>query len=173
MDLSGLTDEKRFFPMLARLQECLCKELAEAGGPSLCYCGLMVGTSPPPFGLMDCSKGDCGVAWVRPMLAYPSTAFPAQDADGGNQRACAGPLAMQVEAGVARCAPRAQGRSAQPDPQDVFDAARLYMSDMAAVRRAIACCFGKDRDVQFSMGQWSPLAVSAGSAGGYWTFWIG
>lgn len=173
MDLSNLVDEKRLFPRIARLQECLCTALAEAGGPGLCYCGVMVGDNPPPFGLLDCAKGDCGVAWVRPMSAYPSASFPIQDDGATGGSACAKPLAMQVEVGVARCAPRPKGRDAQPDEQAVFDAFRLYMSDMAAVRKAVACCFGSDRDNQFAMGQWTPLALQAGTSGGYWTLWVG
>ena len=76
MDLSPLlVDETKFFPVLSRMVECLGQELAAAHGPDLCYRGLMIG-DVTPLALMDCAKG-CGVAWVRPAGAFPSTALPA------------------------------------------------------------------------------------------------
>lgn len=163
--LPDLVEEGIFFPMLTKLAECLCKNLEEAGGPGLCYCGLMIGTQAEPLGFLDCSK-DCGVAWVRPVTAFPSVMFPAPTEEG---TACATPLAMQIEVGVARCAPRAEGRNMFPDPQDIHNALRLYMSDMQAARRAIACCLGSDPGIEISLGSWSPLEVAGGLGGGIWT----
>jgi hypothetical protein len=165
-----LIDEKKFFPILSRLVECRGTDLAKAGGPSLCYCGLMIG-DVTPLALMDCST-QCGVAWVRPAGAFPSTSFPLP-VDASQAISCASPLAMAVEVGVARCAPRGQGKALYPDPQDMFDAARLYMSDMAAMRRAILCCGKQSPEVLFSLGEWSPIPVQGGVSGGVWSISVG
>lgn len=165
LTLPDLVDEPTFFPMLARLAECLCERLAESGGPELCYCGLMIGTQAEPLGFMSCDR-ECGVAWVRPVTAFPSTIFPSPAED--SPTTCATPLAMQVEVGVARCAPRAEGRNLYPDPQDIYNALRLYMSDMRAAHRAIACCLGADRNIELSMGAWNPIEQGAGISGGVW-----
>jgi hypothetical protein len=175
--LIDLVDDAKFWPMLQSLVDCMCTSLAEAKGPALCYCGLYVGDTQPPLGVMDCSGQACGIAWVRPVSSYPSSAFPA--AEEGTLASCSAPLAMQVEIGVARCMPRPTGKQVLADPQEMFDAARLYMSDLQAVRKAIACCFGdlrKDpakRSWQHSLAEWQPVPSGAGVSGGMWNLFIG
>lgn len=162
-ELPELVDDRIFFPVLQRLQECLCEELAKAGGPALCYCGVMVGDIMP-LDLMSCSESACGVAWVRPMQQFPSLEFPtpAENAE------CTAPLAMPVEIGVARCYPRRDPR--QPlDPQLMFEALRLYMSDSAAVRRAVKCCLNDASYMgSYAMGTWEPIEAQNGISGGTW-----
>lgn len=170
MDLSRLVDEEKFFPIISTLSECLCTELDKAGGPDLCFCGIFVGDIAP-LALMKCGADQCGVAWVRPGPTYPSTTFPLQ-ADPSALLRCGAPLAMTLEVGVARCAPRATNGQLYPDPQDTFDSARLYMSDMQAMRRAI-CCLKKMSGVLYSMQQWSPIPVQGGVSGGTWTLVVG
>lgn len=164
MALPELVDDRITFPVLQRLQECLCAELAKAGGPELCYCGLMVGDIMP-LELMNCTSGNCGVAWVRPMQGFISSDFPMPD-EGAS---CVAPLAFQVEVGVARCYPMADPRRSM-DPQAMFEAARLYMSDMQAMRRAIHCCLVAD-DFQgsYALGTWEPIPADGGVSGGTWT----
>lgn len=168
LTLPDLVDEKRFWPILQKTLECLTDELDKAGGPKRCYTGFMIGDQAGPLGIAANCKS--GVAWVRPVNAYPSDIFP-QPAEAAG---CGKPLAMVVEIGVARYAPRAEGRDMQPDPQDMFNAARLYMSDLAAMNRAI-CCVDKEsgRDFDFARGTWEPLPVGAGLSGGTWTFTVG
>lgn len=170
-DLSNLVDDTFVLTRLQALVECLCEELAKAGGPSLCYCGLMVGTAQP-IGLMNCSDGGgCGKAWVRPDLIFPSTSFPSPDDEAVT--ACAAPLAIAVEIGVTRCAPRPNGRDGI-DPQQMFDATRLYLSDMRAMRQALLCCFPKrNANYRSALGQWTPIEIAAGVSGGSWSGWIG
>lgn len=177
MATSSLSDEfvddPRFYPVLGQLLVCLESELAANGGPGLCYLGPALGDAPPPFGLMDCDGAGCGVAWVRPALTYTSLAFPVQDDPGGTQGRIP-PLAMEIEVGVARCYPRAQGRQQYPSNAAMLDALRLYMSDMQAMRRAIVCCFGSEemRRRKSVLGAWTPLSAAAGVSGGTWSAWI-
>lgn len=170
-----LVDETFFFPRLQSLVECLREELESARGPQLCYCGLWVSTAAPT-GLMSCSGGEgCGVAWVRPVTAYPSDSFP--EPTGGVETSCASPMVMQVEIGVARCYPRPQGRDVIVDPQQMFDATRLYMSDMRAAKRALICCLpGRapgGEVYQTALDSWNPLDPTGGVSGGAWSGWIG
>lgn len=168
-----LIDETFFLPRLMRLQECVCEELEKAGGPSLCFCGL-VPAGRPPLGLMDCRDTKaCGVAWVAPTTVFSSTSFPLPDEDA---LACNAPLAMGVQIGVARCHPRPGRGKATLDPQDTFEAVRLYMSDMAAVKRALLCCFPKSGgNVEYlsSATSWEPIDPEADASGGVWTGVIG
>lgn len=160
-----LVEDRVMFPVLQRLQECLCAELEKAGGPGLCYCGLMIGDIMP-LELMDCGSTGCGgVAWVRPMQAFPSTEFPAPD----ESPSCVAVLAMPIEIGVARCYPQADPRK-RMDPQAMFEAARLYMSDMQAIRRAVRCCLADESFYgSHAMGTWEPIQAQGGVSGGTWT----
>lgn len=163
--MPDLVEDTVVWPVLQRLQECLCAELAKANGPELCYCGMMVGDQMP-LELAKCGAGGCGgVAWIRPMQAYASTEFPAPD----EAPSCVAVLAMPVEIGVARCYPRGDIR-VPVDPQEMFEAARLYMSDMRAMRRAVACCLNDDSfQGSYAMGTWEPIPALSGISGGTWT----
>jgi len=166
--LPDLVDDRIMWPVLQRLQECLCAELARAGGPELCYCGHMVGDIMP-LDLMQCGPGGCGgVAWIRPMQAFSSSQFPTPD----EAPSCVAVLAMPIEIGVARCYPHMDVKK-RMDPQAMFEASRLYMSDMQAMRRAVKCCLA-DESFQgsYAMGTWEPLEAQGGVSGGTWTVTI-
>lgn len=170
-----LVEETHFFPILTNLFECLKAELAASGGDSLCFIGLTP-AGRPPLGVMTCKEGHgCGVAWISPVSAFPSSDFPAPD-EGGEVAIKNPNLAMEIEVGVARCYPQPQGRESQADPQAYFEAMRLYLSDMAAMKRAIDCCFrwsqGEPPPPQHSIGSWSPLEPEARASGGTWQFWV-
>lgn len=166
--LPDLVEDRIMWPVMRRLQECLCAELGKAGGPSLCYCGMMVGDMMP-LDLMECGPNGCGgVAWIRPMQAFASTQFPAPD----EEPTCTSPLAMPFEIGVARCYPQVHGRG-RMDPQAMFEAARLYLSDMQAMRRAVRCCLADDSfQGSYALGTWEPIEANGGVSGGTWTVTI-
>lgn len=167
--LEDLVDDKRFWPVLKTALTCLTDELDKAKGPARCYTGLIIGDQMP-LGLMNCTDGGCGVAWVRPVTAFPSLTFP----NPAEFAPCGAPMAMTIEIGVARCYPRPTGKNIYPDPQAMFDATRLYMSDRAAMERAI-CCVGREMgsDFQVSKNAWLPITPGNGASGGTWTFSVG
>lgn len=169
MVLNLTRPDAKFLPALMALKECLCNELAASGGPAPCFCGL-VPAGQPPLGILDCGKGDCGVAWVAPVTVFPSSTFPSPD-DGFV--ACASPLAMSINVGVARCHPRPARGSAQADVQDYFEASALYLSDMQAMRRALLCCAKQSPDLDISLGSWEAIEPSGGISGGVWNAVIG
>lgn len=174
MDLTGLVDEEFFLPRLMRLTDCLREELVKNGSPATCYHGLMVG-GIRPLGLTDCTDGDCGVSWVGGLESFPSAIFPQPDVPGVTT--CGKPWAMRVELGVARCYPRPVGKAANPGAQPMFDANRLFMADMAAMKRALTCCWkgsAKERaDWKFAVEGWTALEPANGKSGGVLTGWIG
>jgi hypothetical protein len=55
----------------------------------------------------------------------------------------------------------------------MFNAARLYMSDLRAMRRAIMCCAKQERERVFSLGDWSPIPAQGGVSGGIWSVTVG
>jgi hypothetical protein len=168
LTLPDLVEEERFWPVLTKTLECLTAEIDKAKGPPRCYTGFMVGDAAGPLGVAaDCKSG---VAWVRPVQGFPSAEFP-QPTDAYH---CGIPDAMTIEIGIARYAPRAEGRNMQPDPQEMFNATRLYMSDFAVMRRTICCVQAEYKNVlDVSRGAWDPIPVGAGLAGGTWTFTVG
>jgi hypothetical protein len=169
LTLPDLVEEERFWPVLVKTLECFTKELDAAKGPERCYTGFMIGDAAGPLGLAtDCKSG---VAWVRPIQAFPST-DGSQPADTTVR--CGVPDAMAIEIGIARYAPRAQGRNMQPDPQEMFNATRLYLSDFAVMRKTI-CCMQEayKHSLDISRGVWDPIPVGAGLGGGAWTFTVG
>jgi hypothetical protein len=165
-------DDDFFFPRLTEIAACLTATLEDEGGPGFCYSGLMFGQQNMPLGLVDQGQ-NLGVAWVRPVTTFPSTTFPLPD-DPSTRIACRAGFAMEIEIGVARCAPRARDRSMYVDPQDVFEATRLYMADMQAMKRAVLCCYKPSHpEALVAFGVWTPLEVAAGITGGTWQAWIG
>lgn len=170
----GFADDDFFFPRLTALAECLTAELEKQGGPPLCYSGLMIGQQNFPLGLVD-QTNNLGVAWVRPVITFPSATFPLPDDPSVTARtSCKSRLAMEIEIGVARCAPAASGRAAYVDPQDIFEATRLYMADMQAMKRALLCCYKpQDKDRLVATGAWTPLEAMGRVSGGSWQAWIG
>jgi hypothetical protein len=106
-----------------------------------------------------------GLAWVRLARIYPSTRFPQEDIDATN----CGSLgwAAVLEMGVARCAPR-PAPEVLTSADDWGDLTRAIFNDSAAMRRAI-CCWADlptQRGRLYVPGQWLPLTVEGGCAGG-------
>lgn len=174
-----MVDDAAFWPALMKLQDCVKQHLLEAKGPDLCFAGIV--PSQPPFGVANCEDGKgCGIQWIAPLTAFPSTSFPLPQ-DEAQSANCGTSLVMQLEVGVARCYPRPKGREAQADPQFYFDATRLYLSDMQAVRKAILCCLPKELKgmtperggMQMRLESWNPIQPGNGFSGGTWTAYIG
>lgn len=160
----ALREDTAVYPLLVELAACLCTELGASGGPALCYCGPMVGALTLDYcGGDNCGGSGCGgQAWVRFVDAYPASDFPALDS---NLRNCKAPFAYTIEVGVARCVPvgRVSGSNGFTPPtlDQNLEAMRLQTADVAAMRRAVQCCFAsKDRD--YIMGIYDQTIVNGG-----------
>jgi hypothetical protein len=53
-----------------------------------------------------------------------------------------------------------------PTAEQQFEATRLQMADMQAMRRAIQCCLAKDKHV---LGAYTPIGPDGNAVGGTWT----
>jgi hypothetical protein len=166
-----LIEDRAIYPTMIRLAGCLCLEMEAEGGPALCYCGVIAGELVLDFCGGDCGANGCGgQAWVRLSSAFPSSSFP-NPADLTNN--CFAPLAYSLEVGVARCAPMgdAGGPNGYTPPtlDQQVEALRLQTADIAAMRRAIQCCFG-EADTDYILGQYDQSFVNGGGClGGVFT----
>lgn len=168
-----MIEDLRIWPLTVRLAGCLCEELADAGGPPLCFCGVVPGEAAAYDYCSPCDSGGCGMAWVRLAGVVPlntvSTGSFAGVVPGGGR--CAPALAAVYEVGVLRCAPTLDGGEL-PDVATQLTAAHLQASDMAAAGRAAACCFKSDGRF-IDVGGWAPLGPAGGCLGGAWTVTVG
>jgi hypothetical protein len=162
--MSTLREDTGVYPLLVELAACLCTEMQASGGPELCYCGPVAGDVVLDHcGGDACDSNGCGgQAWVRFVDAYPSGAFPSPDNTLAN---CKTPMAYTVEVGVARCLPGGSANGATgytpPTMSEQLEAMRIQTADVAAMRRAIQCCFGaSDRD--YVLGVYDQTLVNGG-----------
>lgn len=159
----ALREDTSVYPLLINLAACLCTEMENLDGPALCYCGVTTGPIILDYCGGNCDTGGCGgQAWVRLVDAFPSSVFPTQDNILTN---CRSPWAYLLEVGVARCAPMGQANSVggfePPSLAQNVAALRLQTADLAAVRRAIQCCFGKT-DQDYMVGVYQQTEVNGG-----------
>jgi hypothetical protein len=151
------------WPKMLQLQACLCEQIEASGLPDVCECSIMVGA----LALDYCGSGSCGgQAWVRLSTAFPSTDFPNPQLTAAN---CYVPLVFELEIGIVRGKPvgTASGmRGYQPPTvQQQVDSVRLQTADIAAILRAINCCFANG-DFNYSIGNYNPVNPEADCVGG-------
>lgn len=156
------TQDTVVWPALSELASCLCAELVRSEMPPTCFCGVVAGE--PAF---DLTEQDDGFAWVRLMQVYPSGSFPNPSIDG---RSCGYPLVAQVEMGLMYCFPAAKLAEEQPTVEEQWEAARLQSAGLAAMRRAIECCYKKADE--FALGAYTPIGPDGGFVGGSWVVFL-
>lgn len=164
----ALREDLLIYPAMVRLSGCLCAELVASELPTPCFCGVIPGTESN----LDCGncKDGCGAAWVRLATGFPSSDFPIISNTLQN---CGTPLAFQLEVGITRCfSPFADRSGNAPGVEENLRQTRLQLADMAAMRRAIACCFA-DVDTDYMLGPYLPLSFQGGCGGGFWTVYVG
>ena len=163
----ALREDTSIYPLLIELASCLCQQMGALDGPELCYCGVVTGPVSLDFCGGGCDGDGCGgQAWVRLIEAFPSSTFPTADGIMSN---CNSPWAYAVEIGVARCAPQGEVSAVNgytpPLLAEQVESLRLQTADLAALRRAIQCCFGKtDRD--YMIGAYTQTDVNGGGCVG-------
>lgn len=155
--------DRMLLPILDDLRACLCAALAERDSNG-CFCGLYPGPQVTAD-WCDCKgRGKCGMAWVRLVRAFPSSAsYPSQDTKPGS---CAVVVAAVIELGVYRCLPG-------PDSQGNVDAAALanatidQVRDAGAMLQAIQCCTSLARANPL-LGVYAPTPNPGNCGGGTW-----
>lgn len=144
------------FGAMVALQQCVCEEITKRGLPSVCFCGVV----PGQIAVHDFAEE--GMAWVRMANAFPATTFPSQDL---TLRNCAAPLAYQFEVGIVRCV-EVDDDGEPPTVEQQFEATRLQMADMEAMRVAIQCCLPNADKI---LGNYTPFGPQGAVIGGWWT----
>lgn len=167
-----MQDDNYAWPIMVDLAACLCGEIENSDVPPVCECGVIHGST---VSLDYCGQGQCdgecgGQAWVRPVDIYPSVNFPNRDTSRSN---CNSPLAVRIEIGIVRCVPVGRnnpvGGYTPPTKEELEASARLQMADMAVMYRAISCCFGGTKDVDYFVEAYTPLVPQGGCGGGAFT----
>jgi hypothetical protein len=120
--------------------------------------------------LVSLSKNECcqGLAWVRVSQIAPSSTqnWPAQDVTPPHGCGVTR-WAVQMEMGIIRCAPVADG--VRLPSEDAWNISALdTLADFAAMDRAI-CCFQESFRGLTLVGAWEPLAVQGMCVGGTMT----
>lgn len=157
--------DRIIWPTLLDLVGCLEKEFADQ---QTCFLGVLHGQSAPwDYGMEGL------MVWVRLTGAFPSTQFPAPDQ---GLLGCPKPLAFGIEVGALRCAPLPNETTGDlPSATEQEAVAAEATSDMVALYRAVACCFGDGSARRFqdiSLGAYTPLGPMGGVTGGAWTFTV-
>lgn len=169
-----MREDTDVFPLLEELLDCVCREIVASDLPPVCRCELMPGTQVVLDFQGSCGEA-CGQAWVRLVAIGAGAAFP--DIGTPELARCGTTLAAAIEVGISRCEPSGETlgqRYTPPTAKDQHDAVRLYMADMAAMRRAVVCCFAEKYEdvVDVAMGVYSPLDSAGGAGGGAWQVFL-
>lgn len=159
----GYIDDTLIWPIMVQMRDCLCETLTERGlMPGNCFCGIVPGQQAT----WDYQSG---MAWVRLASTVPSAIFPAQSFALNN---CGTTLAAELEVGVLQCTPGPDASGNPPDQDQQFEAARLQVASMAAVRDAILCC-ADSSDLDLILGGYDPQGPNGNLVGGTWTVSVG
>lgn len=168
---ADMVDDTRVYPAMEKMLICLEQTMAERNLPEPCRKALYPG-GETPLDVCGCGVSGCGMIWVRLVNGFDSTSPPLQSATSSR---CGGQTVFTLEVGVARCAPAPDQKGNPPSVEDLWEATRLQMADMAAAKRAITCCFtaATDEDYAVMLGAYSPLPPSGDCVGGSWqvTLW--
>jgi hypothetical protein len=166
-------EDTLIYPVMIELSACLCREIDQSGLPTPCSCGLIAGELTADY-CGTCVDNTCGgQAWVRFVDSYPTTQFPTPSQVPSN---CYTPWAFTIEMGIIRCKPVGKANGARgytpPSLEQQVDAIRLQTADMAAMRRALQCCFGTT-DRNYVIGNYQPVGPEADCLGGAYTITVG
>jgi hypothetical protein len=165
--MAEFREEEFIYPLMIKLSGCLCSEIEASGLPGVCSCGPIVGTLVLDYCTGCKEKGCSGQAWVRLVDAFPSIDFPSPVAQPQN---CHAPMAYTIEVGIVRCKPLGGNTQLRgyvpPTMEQNVDALRLQLADLAALRRAVQCCFAGD-DITYQMGIYNPTPPDGDCLGGF------
>lgn len=160
------------YPKMIELVACLCTEITASGLPEPCSCAPMIGSLVLDY-CGTCNDGTCGgQAWVRLVQAFPSIDFPGPSLELRN---CVSPLAFELEVGIVRCKPVGTSSGVRgyvpPTLEQNVAALRLQTADIAAMRRAVLCCFGEN-DTDYILGTYTPVTPDGDCLGGAFTVYV-
>ena len=149
---------------LEQIAACVCAQIEVDGLPKTCFCGILPGAEVAWDYTGTCDdEGNCGMAWVRLIAAYPSSVIGQPSEQPGN---CSSLIGMDVEIGILRCVSMPEDDGTPPPAVDLQADAALQIADAMALRKAATCC-APEKD--FVLGAYVPIGPAGGLAGGMWT----
>lgn len=156
-------------PIAERLLACVCNALEDSAGGAVCDCCVHPGPASPPMDFCDGpSGGGNGQAWVTYNRIFPAAArFPNQlfDVEACNINS----WGVELAAGVYRCVSSLDDVGNPPSCAQTSADATMLLSDAAALRQALVCCFPEGRDTVAVVGDYTPIGPQGGCAGGQMT----
>jgi hypothetical protein len=85
-------------------------------------------------------------------------------------------MAFELEIGIVRCKPAGSASGVRgyvpPTLEQNVAALRLQTADIAAMRRAVLCCFGQDDDTDYILGTYTPIAPEGDCLGGVFNVFV-
>jgi hypothetical protein len=152
-------------PPATELLGCLEDALALFHDPADRPANIHLRTGNQAEPLLSTTRDECceGLAWVRVVTWYPTTAFPEQQVVYNR---CAVLLwGVVLEMGVARCAPMTDA-SQLPSAEEWAAVTERVNADSAAMQRAVCCFKDADPDRMWLAAPWAPIATEGGCVGG-------
>lgn len=167
--MGTLREDREVYPTMVALKDCLCEELAKCGNPSLCFCDLVPGISDGFIDVGECDEGG-GSAWVRLVQTYMTTDFPTPEVSVSDYQS----LVAELEVGCVRAITSIDEDGTAPDAVTQHMDTRMLLADMAAMKRAIRCCFGDPMEPtqDYALGGYTVAAGIGGAGGGYWRVFV-
>lgn len=157
-------------PLATRLLACLCTALEGTVAGPACRCCLYPGLVVPMDDCdCECGAGGNGSASVRVARIFPTKRFPGQSFDV--EPCKANTWAVELVMTVYRCVAVLNEDGSPPSCSAVTDDAEKILSDGAAMRQAVTCCY-PDADIVAVVGAWEPLGPNGGCAGGQMTITV-
>jgi hypothetical protein len=146
--------------------DCVCTALTERGQGPTCWCGLWPGADVAWDYCGECSDdGKCGMAYLRPDIAFPYSTFPFAEPDTN----CKRPIGYRFEIGVVRCMPTMNEDGELPSEAEIREATLGLMLDQHALLCAIRECRAPGL---VSLEGWTPAGPEGGCVGGAWTIFV-
>lgn len=150
--------------MAATLRDCLMTELALRDNPPAETC-ILSGEDGRTFLSVGTQQDRCcaGFAWVRVARVLPS--IPPSGQDPGNCGVDSWQL--DLEMGVARCAPVGSDFvAAGPTCDEMLATFVQVQSDAEAMRRAVCCLQPQTQSLRVYPTEWLPFGPEGGCTGG-------
>lgn len=169
--MADFVEDVGIYPTMISLATCVEAELIKSGIP-VDFVTVQPGLDPV---LDHVGNGkSCSEAIVNLVTAFPAGAtFPAPDTGG----TCGTELAYQLEVAVFRCSPQPKGKLPNlrlPTAVEQLESTRQHLADMAAVHRAIRCCFAtKGSRREYAISGFAPYGPSGLVVGGVWGVVVG
>jgi hypothetical protein len=160
--VTGPVFDTTVWPKLTQLADCLCQEVITSGLGPLCFCGILPGALVPADYVGACKEN--GMAWVRLTGAVPTINFPNPNIT--EELACGNYLAVGIEIGILRASSVPDNDGTLPNEATLLSEAEWQVADMMAMRRALACCFGRKGWI---LGSYAPTGPQGAVYGGTWS----